>query len=115
MPYKDKADPRCKKAKLRWYYRNKFKHLAITREITHQKMEYLRKLKSSPCADCGGEFPYYVMDFDHRDRSMKKFTIGLMLHEGWGRIREEVAKCDIVCANCHRIRTYKDRAPSSSG
>ena len=116
MPYKDKHDPRYKKARMKWYYKNKLKHKATKKAIIYKKKEYLKELKKRPCADCGLSFPYYVMDFDHRDRSTKSFTVGLMFNnKGWKLIKEEVEKCDIVCANCHRIRTYKYLAHSSIG
>jgi hypothetical protein len=76
---------------------------------------YLRNLRSKPCMDCGGEFPPECMDFDHRPEETKLFHIAQLSH---GRSRErlnaEVAKCDIVCANCHRIRTRKRRIGQSN-
>ena len=107
MAYKDKFDPRYKAARMRWYYANKSRHLAISNSIGHKKKDYLNRLKQKPCADCGKIFPPYVMDFDHRNRSTKRFNVGRMIHESWERIKIEVEKCDLVCANCHRIRTYK--------
>lgn len=57
--------------------------------------------------DCGNEYPYYVMDFDHV-RGTKKFGInGTSDSHGIKAILEEVEKCDIVCSNCHRIRTAR--------
>lgn len=64
----------------------------------------VRELKGAPCADCGQTFPWYVMDFDHV-RGEKSFAIS----EGvvsLKKLEAEAAKCDVVCANCHRIRTY---------
>lgn len=61
------------------------------------------------CADCGIDNPV-VLDFDHlRDKS---FTISQAVRMGVGvkRLREEIAKCEVVCSNCHRIRTA-DRNP----
>lgn len=110
MAYKDKHDPRYKAARMRWYYANKPRHLALSNKIGHQKQSYLNKLKDRPCVDCCKRFPPYVMDFDHRDRNTKKFNVGRMIHEGWNRIKIEIEKCDVVCANCHRIRTYKNMA-----
>ena len=57
--------------------------------------------------DCGGSFPPVCMDFDHV-RGEKLFNIGSEARGGvgWERILAEVAKCELVCANCHRIRTY---------
>jgi len=68
--------------------------------------EYLKALKEvTPCSDCGGNFPHYVMHFDHiRD---KRDNIGRLLGTGWRTIERELEKCEIVCANCHAIRTWK--------
>jgi hypothetical protein len=57
--------------------------------------------------DCKGKFPYYVLDFDHRDPNLKKFSLNRMhLRNSWEQMIEEIAKCDVVCANCHRVRSY---------
>lgn len=71
------------------------------------KREELRALKDVPCADCGGRYPPECMDFDHLpDRGPKEFRISRALYRaGRERIAAEVAKCEVVCANCHRIRT----------
>ena len=71
--------------------------------------EWLDAQKARPCADCGGVFPPCVMDFDHV-RGEKKFTVGYGL-QAYGRrkVKEEMLKCDLVCSNCHRIRTYITR------
>ncbi len=70
--------------------------------------EFIREQKRKPCADCGVEYPYYVMDFDHRDPNEKSFTIatyGYRVSEV--KLLAELAKCDVVCANCHRERSFK--------
>jgi hypothetical protein len=49
-----------------------------------------------------------MMDFDHRDPSTKGFTVSRMVGRATiEAILAEIAKCDIVCANCHRERTMK--------
>ena len=110
MPYKNKFDSRYREARMCWYYMNKALHKAISSEIIRRKRDFINKLKGRPCMDCKKIFPPYVMDFDHRDKSTKRFNVALMLRQGWDKIKEEIDKCDIVCANCHRIRTYKDMA-----
>lgn len=65
------------------------------------------EVKVGPCTDCKGVFPPCCMDYDHRDGSVKHKNVATLVGEGYSRksILEEVAKCDLVCANCHRIRT----------
>jgi len=70
----------------------------------------LDMLRRKPCEDCGGSFPPCSMDFDHRDPSTKRFVVTRMRARATvERILAEVAKCDIVCANCHRLRTFERR------
>lgn len=69
--------------------------------------EELRQLKTAPCMDCGVTYPWYVMDFDHRDGESKTDIVSRIANVGAAkRLREEIAKCDLVCANCHRVRTF---------
>jgi hypothetical protein len=92
------------------YYRD-HRDEEIARVLVRQRatLELLRNLRRVPCADCGGTFPPYCMDFDHRDPAQKSFSLaaGKSLLKNRTTLLEEVAKCDVVCANCHRIRTCK--------
>lgn len=65
--------------------------------------EFVAKLKNKPCKDCGLEFPPECMDFDHREPENKLAAVS-QLHNKQ-EIIAEVAKCDLVCSNCHRTRT----------
>ena len=68
---------------------------------------YIRKLKeNSPCLDCGEYYPYYVMDFDHVRGKKHKNVMELIPTLSKKKIDQEIAKCEIVCSNCHRIRTH---------
>ena len=71
--------------------------------------DYVIQLKeSTPCKDCGKKFPFYVMDFDHRDPKKKLMGIPqLVANCSKKKLLAEIKKCDIVCSNCHRIRTAK--------
>ena len=62
------------------------------------------ELKAAPCTDCGDCFHHAAMDFDHV-RGEKFKEVSAMWSYLWARVLEEVAKCDLVCANCHRLRT----------
>ena len=69
--------------------------------------EILREAKSKPCADCGRFFPYFVMDLDHREGVEKISAVALMVSAlSIQQMLNEIEKCDVVCANCHRIRTF---------
>ena len=59
--------------------------------------------------DCGGSFPPVCMDFDHRDGSTKVNSIAHWSLSDLPGLMAEVAKCDLVCANCHRLRTEARR------
>jgi len=82
----------------------------------YQKAQEFRKrldvLKSQPCMDCGQSYPPVAMDFDHV-RGVKVSDVGLMSQRAWSTVLVEIEKCDLVCANCHRIRTHV--VPSTSG
>ena len=72
-------------------------------------VEMLRELRDVPCLDCGGRFEPYQMDFDHRDPATKSFkvTTGRAMLMSDGKLLAEVAQCDVVCVNCHRVRTKR--------
>lgn len=51
-----------------------------------------------------------MFDFDHRDPRQKEYSLSDDGHtKGIDRLREEALKCDLVCSNCHRMRTHKQR------
>jgi hypothetical protein len=71
---------------------------------------YIRTLKETiPCMDCKEYYPYYVMDFDHVRGKKHANVMELIPTLSKKKIDEEIAKCEIVCSNCHRIRTHMRR------
>lgn len=76
------------------------------RKRYRKKREYILKAKDVPCMDCGKRYPSFVMDFDHRDRATKICQVPES--RSYSKLIEEIAKCDIVCANCHRYRTHSN-------
>jgi len=66
--------------------------------------EWINEIKDEPCLDCGLRSPPEAMDFDHVDGSK---IAGITQMWSWGRekVLAEIAKCELVCANCHRERT----------
>ena len=90
-----------------YYRRNRSLELQRVRVRQAGMVELLRDLRRVPCADCGGRFKPHQMDFDHRDPATKSFNVmtGRAMLMSTQKVLAEVAKCDIVCVNCHRVRT----------
>lgn len=67
------------------------------------------------CVRCGTKDPR-VLDFHHQKSDNKLFTIGGFRREvGFGKLQEEIAKCIVVCANCHRILHDEEKAAIKNG
>ncbi len=68
---------------------------------------YLKELKEkNPCMDCKISYPYYMMDFDHV-RGTKQANVAELINTlSKKRLDAEIAKFEIVCSNCHRVRTH---------
>ena len=96
-----------------YYHENKERQLPLaiarTNKARRLKLDFVRAIKNKPCADCGIKYPPYVMDFDHQNSDDKIVDVARAVNKNWSlkKIKKEVAKCEVVCANCHRIRTYK--------
>lgn len=97
----------CQKDKAREHYEaNREYYLAKSTRHRLKLRAIIQEAKSHPCADCGGEYPYYVMDFDHREG--KEFNLGgAHTHKSIRAILDEIEKCDVVCSNCHRKRSFQ--------
>lgn len=90
-----------------YYQKRKQYYLEKNKRLKEEiRKKYLEFLKTQKCADCPESDPI-VLEADHlRDKS---FTISKRLHStySWETIEKELEKCEIVCANCHRKRTYR--------
>lgn len=102
--------PCCRAYGQEHYRRNKPLYLAKARARRRIELPRIRAwidsyLREHPCVDCGCS-ELAVLEFDHRDRSDKVLTVAELARLGtWSRLRQEIAKCDVRCANCHRRRT----------
>src|SRR5262249_33117784 len=95
-------------------YYQQHREAYVQRALRHKAKlrAFLQVAKNAPCADCGGCFPPCVLDFDHREGEDKLFNVSALNHHRWVSIQQletEIAKCDLVCANCHRERTHQRR------
>ncbi len=105
------------------YRENNIKKINISKNRSITKLKenkkrvidwILNKYKDIPCMDCGGVFEWCVMDFDHRLGEIKELKIGNIglykaTPERITQLEKEIDKCDLVCSNCHRVRTYITR------
>lgn len=97
-----------------WYQRNKEKRLVINKRYKVKlQTQYRIDKESHPCTDCNMFYPSYVMQYDHLHS--KKVNVGTIARNTSGKqLREEIAKCELVCANCHAIRTHNRRTSIAS-
>jgi hypothetical protein len=93
-----------------YYERTKVRYAdvraAASARAKQQSIAFVHQhLAEHPCVDCGNA-DIRVLEFDHLGD--KTWNISVMLNGGYppSLIASEIAKCDVVCANCHRIRTY---------
>ena len=89
----------------RWHYRNAELKCERTRNrrARLRKWIYSIKLESKGCSHCNEDDPA-CLDFHHRENDNRLMPVNKMVPHGFGkdRIRMEIAKCDLICANCHR-------------
>jgi hypothetical protein len=102
MPYKDPKDPRQKEAWKRWYKKNKTKMYSYMDKYYERNKRFVTRYKLlCGCKLCGEKEPI-CLDFHHlRDKDR---TIANTYRNGWSikRIKNEIRKCILLCANCHR-------------
>ncbi len=86
------------------YERNKEKYVQKARKHKEAIGDLVWGIKcKGSCVDCGESDPL-VLDFDHV-RGKKKFSLGRAYEHGRLQVLDELAKCEIRCANCHRRKT----------
>ena len=94
-----------------WHQRNKAKRLARIYEKKAAIYEYVQDIKNQLCCvDCGGRHPA-ILQFHHLNAEEKMFNIADAVRNGTSldRIKKEIEKCIVLCANCHAIRHYNMR------
>lgn len=98
-----------REATARHYARNPEQYRTRHRQARQRKYEFLINLKATtPCKDCDRIFEHYIMEFDHV-LPILHGRVMTLIRQSWHRIREELERVELVCANCHRRRTWKRR------
>lgn len=112
MPYKDKE--KQKAAQAAHYQANKSAYLERSKETVRRNRLKLRELKDKPCVDCGEKYPFYVMQFDHMGTDKVANVSKIVHHNSWQAVVDEIAKCELVCANCHAERSWQRATNNAS-
>ena len=86
--------------------KNKEKRRIQQRNFARENRKRLNDLKNKPCEDCGIQYPTFVMDFHHVNPEEKSFSISGSVNRSLESINNEISKCVLLCANCHRIREH---------
>jgi hypothetical protein len=96
MPYYEK-----------WYQDHKEEIRARHDRSRDEKRKFIAEQKLQGCASCPETDPR-CLDFHHRDPATKDFAVAnaVGLGVGWKRLKEEIAKCEVICSNCHRKLIY---------
>lgn len=98
--------------KERVYQKTNRKQIQVKNTLLKTKTRHMLALLKAErgCYDCGGRFPSEALDWDHLPGSEKLFSIGSQAqNHTFDAVIDEIAKCQVVCANCHRIRTTNRR------
>ncbi len=107
---------------MQWEYREQHREEARVRADTHYQTHkrngtniagwLAKRYEGIPCMDCDVTYSHHIMDFDHRPEETKEFGIAkkgayVATPENIAEVMKEIDKCDYVCSNCHRERTYQ--------
>ena len=94
----------------RWLSGNREKSRQVNRDAHARKVRRINDYKAARgCEDCGIS-DHRVLDLHHRHPAEKTATVSeVKAKRGWKMILSEMEKCDVLCANCHRIRHHEER------
>lgn len=91
---------------LECHYRRQKRYTEQRARRTMEKI--IAYFATHPCVDCG-ETDWQVLEFDHRDPVTKVESVAkLVRRAAWSKVKKEIEKCDVRCANCHRRKTATD-------
>ena len=91
------------KYKVEYLERAKNRRLKLREEFRDKMLIYLSDKNCEMCGECDNR----VLEFDHLDPALKLFSISqaVRLGYGWNQVLDEISKCRILCANCHKKHT----------
>jgi hypothetical protein len=110
MPFKDNDKRRDYQREYmqRWYQANKAKHIGYVRNRDNKIDVWFKEYKRSLCCEVCGENHPACLEFHHLDPTQKSFSVSQRRNRpSLEKLIEEIAKCRVLCANCHRKEHYK--------
>lgn len=92
------------------YHLNRDSKVNVSKKMRREHTSELEAIQSYKermgCIDCENDYPHFVLEFDHLPEFKKFGQVSHILKKyGADKAWEEIAKCDVVCSNCHKIRT----------
>ena len=98
---------KSRKKYLDYKYRKRKEQQAFVREFTN------RHKGLCGCSSCGIK-DHRVLDYDHINPADKKYLVSQLVNLAYSlkTIKDEIRKCQVLCSNCHRIRTYEENHSS---
>lgn len=100
-----KNKKKCQKQMRKRYRRRIKRYKEIRQAIRQRNIDIIQQFKHEPCMDCHKRFDPFIMHFDHRNPDTKFRTVSQMTSYSVQKLLTEISKCDLVCANCHGLRT----------
>lgn len=99
----------CRNKKLSPYYKERRGARAkVENQKNQDRKDYFVEMFGRICFDCKVSYPNYIFDFHHIDPSEKDIKISSIRSLKDHRIKSELAKCVMLCSNCHRTRHYEE-------
>jgi hypothetical protein len=115
MPFRD--DDETRKAyyrayNKRWYQKHKKRLFEKSKRHDSELRQWLQRYKSRLCCQRCGEIHPACLQFHHRDRKRKSYTISQVIGSrrnlSLAKLEEEISKCDILCGNCHALVHWQE-------
>ena len=107
---KDGLQSQCKDCykgdKSKHYHANKEVYLEVQKKRKRDRKLKAIEYKGNKCYDCGNSFHQSVYEFHHLDPSTKEANPASLKSASWEKFKEELDKCVMLCANCHRMRHW---------
>jgi len=98
------------------YHLNRDTKVNVSKKMRREHASELEAIQAYKermgCIDCGSDYPHFILEFDHLPEFKKFGVVGHILKKyGPDKAWEEIAKCDVVCSNCHKLRSHSRQFP----